>query len=198
MHGLYHCARCLVVLTCLWSLYSIIFFVWMPYKLPYIGYFPFKWKQICARQTSGGGGGGSSVCCGGFGVLLEARRWGLSVERGYIGVCVYCVPQQRRQIRSTGLLSRLFLFASLFWSLLEHQVYNKYSSVRDMVRPMMMKRIWRWHWLVFCWCLGFSAQVLCSVLIVKCLLDYTYLSRKTYRPFTSALNYFFCPVLTRF
>ena len=49
MHGLYHCARCLVVLTCLWSRYSIIFSMWMPYRLTYIGYFPFKWKQICAR-----------------------------------------------------------------------------------------------------------------------------------------------------
>jgi len=49
MHGLYHCARFLVVLTCLWSCYSIIFSVWMPYRLTYIGYFPFKWKQICAR-----------------------------------------------------------------------------------------------------------------------------------------------------
>jgi hypothetical protein len=44
MHGLYHCARCLVVLAYLWSLYSIIFSVWMPYRLTYIGYFPFKWK----------------------------------------------------------------------------------------------------------------------------------------------------------
>ena len=49
MHGLYHCARCLVILTCLWSHYSIIFSVSMTYRLTYIGYFPFKWKQICAR-----------------------------------------------------------------------------------------------------------------------------------------------------
>jgi len=49
MHGLYHCARCLVVLTCLRGHYSIIFSVWMAYRLTYIGYFPFKWKQICAR-----------------------------------------------------------------------------------------------------------------------------------------------------
>jgi hypothetical protein len=54
MHGLYHCARWLVVLTCLWSHYSIIFSVSMPYRLTYIGYFPFKWKQIYARYTSDG------------------------------------------------------------------------------------------------------------------------------------------------
>ena len=96
MHGLYHCARCLVVLTCLRGHYSIIFSVWMAYRLTYIGYFPFKWKQICAHLTSGGGGGGSLVCCGGSGFLLEARRWGLPVERGGIGVHVCRVPQQRR------------------------------------------------------------------------------------------------------
>ena len=49
MHGLYHCARFLVVLTCLWSCYSIIFSMWMPYRLTYIRYFPFKWKQIYAH-----------------------------------------------------------------------------------------------------------------------------------------------------
>jgi hypothetical protein len=49
MHDLYHCARCLVVLTCLWSCYSIIFSMWILYRLTYIRYFPFKWKQICAR-----------------------------------------------------------------------------------------------------------------------------------------------------
>jgi hypothetical protein len=42
MHGLYHCTRCLVVLTCLWSHYSIIFSVWMPYsyRSTYIRYSP--------------------------------------------------------------------------------------------------------------------------------------------------------------
>jgi hypothetical protein len=42
MHGLYHCTRCLVVLTCLWNHYSIIFSVWMPYsyRLTYISYSP--------------------------------------------------------------------------------------------------------------------------------------------------------------
>ena len=64
----------------------------------------------------------------------------------------------------------------------------------------MMKRTRRWHWLVFCWYLGFlyifsfvsvNAYVQLGLLIVKCLLDYTYLSRQTYRPFASALNYFF-------
>ena len=74
---------------------------------------------------------------GGFGVLLEARQRGLPVERGGIGVRVCCVPWQRRQIRYTGLLSSLFLFASLFWSLLEHEVYKKHSSVGDLVRPMI-------------------------------------------------------------
>jgi hypothetical protein len=86
------------------------------------------------------GGGGSLVCCGGSDILLEAKRWGLPLERGGIGVCVRCVSRQRRQIRSIGILSHLFLFASLFWSLLEHEVYKKHSSVGDLVRPM----IWWW------------------------------------------------------
>ena len=83
------------------------------------------------------GSGGSSVCYGGSGVLLEARWQVFPVERGGIGVRVHCVSWQRRQIRSAGLLSHLFLFASLFWSLLEHEVYKKYSSVGDLVRPMI-------------------------------------------------------------
>ena len=121
-----------------------------------------------------------------------------------IGICVHRVPQQMRQIQSASLLSRLFLFASLFWSLLEHEVYKKHCSIVDLVRPMLMKRTRRWHWLVFCWCLGFlhifsvltiNAYVQLGLLIVKCLLDYTYLPRQTYRSFTSALNYFFCLVL---
>ena len=77
------------------------------------------------------------MCCGGSGVLLEARRRGLPVERGDIGVHIRCVLRQRRQIRSAGLLSHLFLFASLFWSLLEHEVYKKHSSVGNLVRPMI-------------------------------------------------------------
>jgi hypothetical protein len=85
------------------------------------------------------------VCCGGLGILLEARRWVFQVERGGIGVRVHRVPRQRRQIRSIGLLSRLFLFASLFWSLLEHEVYKKHCSVVDLVSPMLMKRTRRWH-----------------------------------------------------
>ena len=108
------------------------------------------------------------------------------MERGDIGVRVRCVLRQRRQIRSAGLLSHLFLFASLFWSLLEHEVYKKHCSVGDLVRPMMLKRIRSWHWLVFCSCLGFlhmfsvltvNAYVQLGLLIVKWLLDYTYLSR---------------------
>jgi hypothetical protein len=64
---------------------------------------------------------------------------------------------------------------------------------------MLMKRTKRWHWLVFCWCLSFmhifsvltvNAYVQLGLLIVKCLLDYTYLSRQTYMLFASALNYF--------
>ena len=77
------------------------------------------------------------MCCGGSSVLLEARWRGLPVERGGIGIRVCCVMCQRRQIRSVGLLSRLFLFASLFWSLLEHEVYKKLSSIGDLVRPMI-------------------------------------------------------------
>jgi hypothetical protein len=71
------------------------------------------------------------VCYGGSSVLLEARQRVSLVESGGIGIHVRCVPRQRRQIRSTGLLSRLFLFASLFWSLLllEHEVYNKHSAL---------------------------------------------------------------------
>ena len=85
------------------------------------------------------------MCCGGSGVLLEARRQVFPVERGDIGIRVYRVPRQRLQIQSAGLLSRLFLFASLFWSLLEHEVYKKYCSIADLVRPMLMKRTRRWH-----------------------------------------------------
>jgi hypothetical protein len=94
-------------------------------------------------------------------VLLEARRWVFPMERGDIGVRVPCVPRQRRQIRSAGLISRLFLFISLFWSLLQHEVYNKHSSVGDLVRPMMMKKLGAgtgWFSavvLVFCTCLVF-------------------------------------------
>ena len=77
------------------------------------------------------------MCCGGSSVLLEARWWGLPMERGATGVHVHCVPRQRQQIRSVGLLSSLFLFASLFWSLLEPEVYKKYSSIGDLVRPMI-------------------------------------------------------------
>jgi hypothetical protein len=77
------------------------------------------------------------VCCGGFGVVLEARQWGLLVEHGGIGVRVHCMPWQRRHIRFVGLLSWLFLFVSLFWSLLEHEVYKKHFSTGDLVRPMI-------------------------------------------------------------
>ena len=140
------------------------------------------------------------MCYGGLGILLEARRWGFPMEHGGISVHVCCVARQRQQMQSAGLLSHLFLFTSLFWSLLEHEVHKKHSSVGDLVRPMMMKRTRRWHWLVFCWCLGFlhmfsvltvNVYVQLGLLNVKYLLDYTYLSRQTYRPFASALNYFF-------
>ena len=113
------------------------------------------------------------MCCGGSGILLEARWRGFPLEHDGISVCVHCVPRQRQQIRSTGLLSHLFLFASLFWSLLEHEVYKKHYSIGDLVRPMMMKRTRRWHWLVFCQRVSLAD-----------------LSRQTNRPFTSALNYF--------
>ena len=55
----------------------------------------------------------------------------------------------------------------------------------------------RWHWLVFCWCLGFlhifivltiNVYVQLGLLIVKCLLDYTYLSRQTNIPIASAFK----------
>ena len=102
-----------------------------------------------------------------------------------IGIRVRRVPWQRRQIQTVGLLSQLFL-PSLFWSLLEHEVYKKHCSVVDLVRPMLMKRIRGRHWLVFCWCLGFLHMF--SVLTINAYvqlglfatrLDYTYLSRQT-------------------
>ena len=62
--------------------------------------------------------------------------------------------------------------------LLEYEVYKKHYSVSDLVRPMMMKRSRRWHWLVFCRRVSLAD-----------------LSRQTNMPFASALNYFFCPVL---
>jgi hypothetical protein len=76
---LHHCARCLVVLTCLWSPNSSICSLCGQVDL-YIGEFgciPYKWKQICAHWTCGGGSGsrGSLVCCVSSGILLEARRW---------------------------------------------------------------------------------------------------------------------------
>ena len=83
------------------------------------------------------GSGGSPVCYGGSSVLLDARQRGFLVEHDGIGIRVYCVPRQRRQMRSTGLLSCLFQFASLFCSLLEHEVYKKHSSVGDLIRPMI-------------------------------------------------------------
>jgi hypothetical protein len=138
------------MLTCLYgSLYSLCGWVDL-----YIGYIACKWKQICSCWTcddGGGGNGGSRVCCGGSGILLEARRLVFSVECGGIGVRVCRVSWQRQQIRSTGLLSRLFLFASLFWSLLllEHEVYKKHCSVSNLVRLMLMKRTMRCYWLVF-------------------------------------------------
>jgi hypothetical protein len=74
-HGLerlYHYARCLAVLTSLWSCYSILLVV-LQVDLNWI--YPCKCKQICARWTyGGGGGGGSPVCYGGSGVLLVAWR----------------------------------------------------------------------------------------------------------------------------
>jgi len=135
------------VLTCLWSsICSLCGQVDL-----YIRYIPIpcKWKQICARWTcddgADGSNKGSSVCYGGSGFLLQARWLVFLVERGGIGVHVRRVPYQRRQIQSTGLLSCLFLFASLFWSLLEHEIYKKHCSILDLVRPMMMKRTRRWH-----------------------------------------------------
>ena len=135
---LHHCARRLVVLTCLWSPNSSICSL-CGYVDLYIGCIPCKWKQICVHWTCSGGdgNGGSPVCCGGSGVLLEARRWVFPVDCGSIGIHVHCVPRQRQQIRSVGLLSCLFLFASLFWSLLEHEVYKNHSSIGDLVRPMI-------------------------------------------------------------
>ena len=67
----------------------------------------------------------------------------------------------------------LFLFTSLVWSLLEHDVYKKHCSVSDLVRPMMMKRTRRWHWLV-----SYRRVSLAD------------LSRQTNMPFASALNNF--------
>ena len=95
---LHHCARCLVVLTSLWSsICSLCGQVDL-----YIGYIPIpcKWKQICARWTCGGGddGGGnrgSPVCYGGSGILLEARQRIFPMERGGIGVRVRHVLRQR-------------------------------------------------------------------------------------------------------
>ena len=63
-------------------------------------------------------------------------------------------------------------------SLLEHELYKKHCSIGDLVRPMMMKRTRRWHWLVFCRCVPLAD-----------------LSRQTNRAFASALNYFFVQCL---
>ena len=78
---LHHCARRLIVLTCLRNPNSSICSLCEQVDL-YIGCIPYKWKQICVRWTCGGGGGnrGFSVCCGGSGVLLEARRRVFPVE----------------------------------------------------------------------------------------------------------------------
>jgi hypothetical protein len=90
---LHHCAKRMIVLTCLWSPNSSICSLCGQVDL-YIGCVPCKWKQIYARWTCDGGGinRGSPVCCGGIGILLEARRWVVPVERGGIGVRVRRVP----------------------------------------------------------------------------------------------------------
>jgi hypothetical protein len=88
------------------------------------------------------------------------------------------------------------MFTSLFWSLLEHEVYKKHCSIVDLVRPMLMKRkVAMIGFLHMFSVLTVNAYVQLNLLIIKCLLDYTYLSRQTYRHFASALNYFFYPVL---
>jgi hypothetical protein len=140
---------------------------------------------------------------GGWISYLISYNWSVllhlpSGARG-IGIHVCRVPRQRRQIRSIGLLSRLFLFASLFWSFLEHEVYKKHCSVVDLVRPMLIKRnVALIGFLHMFSVLTANAYVQLGLLIFKCLLDYTYLSRQTYRPFASALNYFFYLVLAWF
>jgi len=138
---LHHCARRLVVLIYLWSPNSSICSLCGQIDL-YIGCIPCKWKQICACWTCGcgSGNGGFPICYGGSSILLEARRRVFSMERDSIGVRVRRVPRQRPQIRSTGLISCLFL-PWLFWSLLEHEVYKKHCSVIDLVRPMWWKEL---------------------------------------------------------
>jgi hypothetical protein len=87
---LHHCARRLVVLTCLWSPNSSICSLCGQVDL-YIGCIPCKWKQICACWTCDGGSGRSPVCCGDSGILLEARRWVFLVERvALVSVSVVC------------------------------------------------------------------------------------------------------------
>jgi hypothetical protein len=159
MEHLYHCARSLAVLISLWS-WSLEYPIvcvdalqvdlnWIPLQVKTnlcLLDLQRRWRRRRRRVSS----------------LLwwlkrpfEARRRCFSVERDGTGVRVRYVPRQRWQIQSVGLVSHLFLFASLFWSLLEYELYKKHSSVGDLVKPMMMKRTRRWHWLVFYWCLGF-------------------------------------------
>jgi hypothetical protein len=45
--------------------------------------------------------------------------------------------------------------------------------------------------LLVSWFFCICSMFLLGLLIVKCLFDYTYLSRQTYNPFVSILNYFF-------
>jgi hypothetical protein len=87
---LHHCARCLIVLTCLWSPNSSLCSLCGQIDL-YIRCIPYKWKQIYVRWTCSGGGGESPVCCGGSSILLEVRRWVFPVERTALpSVSVVC------------------------------------------------------------------------------------------------------------
>ena len=52
-------------------------------------------------------------------------------------LCPLCVVAEATDPIHRSPFSHLFLFVSLFWSLLEHEVYKKHSSIRDLVKLMI-------------------------------------------------------------
>ena len=97
MERLYHCATRLAVLTSLWSGYSILLAMWMPYR------FDLNWISPTSGNKSMPAGLAAATEAEDpwSAVVAQASFWwrggALPVERGGIRVCMSrCVPRQRR------------------------------------------------------------------------------------------------------